>query len=111
VHPASFKLEKDDTSPLWFGVKGVWDCSALSNARAPKLVCDLWRIAFEAADLGKDFVLAVKDKLETLPGLSEPQFQQRALSSRSDWLAYKNLSDRQAFTFFNIAPAPVSFDL
>jgi hypothetical protein len=89
----------------------VWDCSALSNARAPKLVCDLWRIAFEAADLGKDFVLAVKDKLETLPGLSEPQFQQRALSSRSDWLAYKNLSDRQAFTFFNIAPAPVSSDL
>jgi hypothetical protein len=111
VHPASFKLEKDDTSPLWFGVKGVWDCSALSNARAPKLVCDLWRIAFEAADRGEDFVLAVKDKLEILPGLSEPQFQQRALSSRSDWLAYKNLPDRQAFAFFNIAPAPVSSDL
>ena len=111
VHPASFKPEKDDTNPLWFGVKGVWDCGVLSNALAPKLVCDVWRIAFEAADRGEDFVQAVKDKLETLPGLSEPQFQQRALSSRSDWLAHKNLPDRQAFTFFNIAPAPVSSDL
>jgi hypothetical protein len=93
------------------GVKGVWDCGVLSNARAPKLICDLWRIAFEAADRGEDFVQAVRDRLGTLPGLSEPQFQQRALSSRSDWLAYKNLPDRQAFTFFNIAPAPISSDL
>ena len=37
------------------GVKGVWDCGVLSNARAPKLICDLWRIAFEAADRGEDF--------------------------------------------------------
>jgi hypothetical protein len=110
VHPASFTTVEDDTSPLWFGVKGVWDCGALSNARAPKLICDLWRMAFEAADRSEDLVRAVKDKLEMLPGLGEPQFQQRALSSRSDWLAYKDLPDRQPFAFFNIAPAPVSSD-
>src|SRR5271166_944079 len=89
---------------------GKPDLSKLSNSRNPKLVCDLWRIAFEAAGRGDDVVLAVKDALETLPGLSEPQFQQRALSSRADWLAYDQLPDKRAFMFFNILPAPVSSD-
>ena len=110
MHPESFKTEKDDTSPLWFGVKGVWDCSALSNVRAPKLVCDLWRIAFEAAGRGDDTQPAVRDALKMLPGPTEPQFQQRALSSRADWLAYDRLPNKRAFMFFNILPAPVSSD-
>lgn len=80
----------------------------LSNSRNPKLVCDLWRIAFEAAGRGEDIGLAIKDALKSLPGLSEPQFQQRALSSRADWLAYDRLPNKRAFMFFNILPAPVS---
>jgi hypothetical protein len=82
----------------------------LSNSRNPKLVCDLWRIAFEAAGRGDDIQLAVKDALKILPGLNEPQFQQRALSSRADWLAYDRLPNKRAFMFFNILPAPVSSD-
>jgi hypothetical protein len=82
----------------------------LSNSRNPKLICDLWRIAFEAAGRGDDIQLAVKDALKILPGLSEPQFQQRALSSRADWLAYDRLPNKRAFMFFNILPAPVSSD-
>jgi hypothetical protein len=82
----------------------------LSNSRNPKLVCDLWRIAFEAADRGDDIDLAIKGALKNLPGLSQPQFQQRALSSRADWLAYDRLPDKRAFMFFNILPAPVSSD-
>ena len=100
THPAAL-LDKET---------GKYDLSALSNSRNPKLVCDLWRIAFEAARQGDDIQLAVKDALKTLPGLSEPQFQQRALSSRADWLAYDGLPDRRAFMFFNILPAPVSSD-
>lgn len=45
----------------------------LSNSRNPKLVCDLWRIAFEAAGRGDDIQLAVKDALKIVPGLNEPQ--------------------------------------
>ena len=82
----------------------------MSNSRNPKLVCDLWRIAFEAAGRGDDIQLAIKDALKILPGLSEPQFQQRALSSRADWLAYDHLPNKRAFMFFNILPAPVSSD-
>jgi hypothetical protein len=82
----------------------------LSNSRNPKLVCDLWRIAFEAAGRDDDIQLAVKDALKILPGLNEPQFQQRALSSRADWLAYDRLPSKRAFMFFNILPAPVSSD-
>ena len=82
----------------------------LSNSRNPKLVCDLWRIAFEAAGRGDDIQLAIKDALKILPGLNEPQFQQRALSSRADWLAYDRLPNKRAFMFFNILPAPVSSD-
>ena len=82
----------------------------LSNSRNPKLVCDLWRIAFETAGRGEDIGLAIKDALKSLPGLNEPQFQQRALSSRADWLAYDRLPNRRAFMFFNILPAPVSSD-
>ena len=90
---------------------GKPDLSKLSNSRNPKLVCDLWRIAFEAAGRGDDIdELAVRDALITLPGLSEPQFQQRALSSRADWLAYDRLPDKRAFMFFNVLPAPVSSD-
>jgi hypothetical protein len=44
----------------------------LSNSRNPKLVCNLWRIAFEAAGRGDGIQLAVKDALKILPGLSEP---------------------------------------
>ena len=80
----------------------------LSNSRNPKLVCDLWRLAFEAAGRGEDIGLAIKDGLKSLPGLNEPQFQQRALSSRADWLAYGHLPNKRAFMFFNILPAPVS---
>ncbi len=89
---------------------GKPDLSKLSNSRNPKLVCDLWRIAFEAAARGDNIELAVKDALSTLPGLNEPQFQQRALSSRADWLTYDRLPDKRAFMFFNVLPAPVSSD-
>ena len=82
----------------------------LSNSRNPKLICDLWRIAFEAVGRGEDIGLAIKDALKSLPGLNEPQFQQRALSSRADWLAYDRLPNKRAFMFFNILPAPVSSD-
>ena len=99
-HPAA-PLDKNTGKP---------DLNKLSNSRNPKLVCDLWRIAFEAAGRGEDIELAVRDALRTLPGLSEPQFQQRALSSRADWLAYDHLPDKRPFMFFNILPAPVSSD-
>jgi hypothetical protein len=99
-HPAA-PLDEETGKPL---------LEKLSNSRNPKLVCDLWRIAFEAAGRGDDIQLAVKDALKKLPGLSEPQFQQRTLSSRADWLAYDRLPDKRAFMFFNILPAPVSSD-
>jgi hypothetical protein len=99
-HPAT-PIDKETGKPL---------LEKLSNSRNPKLVCDFWRIAFEAANRGDDIQLAVKDALKILPGLSEPQFQQRALSSRADWLAYDRLPNKRAFMFFNILPAPVSSD-
>ena len=99
-HPAA-PIDKETGKP---------DYGALSNSRNPKLVCDLWRIACEAAGRGDDIQLAVKDALKKMPGLSEPQFQQRALSSRADWLAYDHLPNKRAFMFFNILPAPVSSD-
>jgi hypothetical protein len=99
-HPAA-PIDKETGRP---------DYGALSNSPNPKLICDLWRIAFEAAGRGDDIQLAVKDALKKLPGLNEPQFQQRALSSRADWLAYDRLPDKRAFMFFNILPAPVSSD-
>ena len=57
-HPAA-PLDKKTGKP---------DLSKLSNSRNPKLVCDLWRIAFEAAGRGDDIELAVRDALNTLPG-------------------------------------------
>jgi hypothetical protein len=99
-HPAA-PLDKKTGKP---------DLSKLSNSRNPKLVCDLWRIAFEAAGRGDDIEVAVRDALSILPGLNEPQFQQRALSSRADWLAYNRLPDKRAFMFFNVLPAPVRSD-
>jgi hypothetical protein len=109
IHPAApFEIKKDETSSLWFGVRGEWSHGKLSNARAPKLICDLWRIAFKAAENDEDIEFAVDEALDQMPGLDEPQFQQRALSSRADWLAYDHLPDRRAFMFFNILPPPVS---
>ena len=87
IHPAApFEVKPDETSSLWFGVKGVWDHHDLAKCQAPKLICDLWRIAFEAAGQGRDMRHAVVDALKTLPGLEPPQFMQRTLSSRSDWV-------------------------
>jgi hypothetical protein len=99
-HPAA-PIDKETGKP---------QLEKLSNSRNPKLVCDLWRIAFEAGARGDDIQLAAKEALKKLRGLSEPQFQQRALSSRADWLAYERLPDKRAFMFFNILPAPVSSD-
>ena len=65
------------------------DHHELAKCQAPKLMCDLWRIAFEAAAQGRDIQDAILDALEKLPGLDKPQFMQRALSSRSDWEAIR----------------------
>ena len=106
----------DETSPLWFGVKGEWDHGELSKCQAPKLVCDLWRIAFEAADRtpagGSDLIREQTFKtlsliaLDKFPGLDKPQFLQRSLASRSDWAEYDRLPNRRAFMFFSTLPAP-----
>lgn len=51
LHPAaSFEVEKDETSPSWFGVRGVWKEGELCHGRNPRLFCDLWRLAFEKAE-------------------------------------------------------------
>jgi transcriptional regulator with XRE-family HTH domain len=107
IHPAApFEIKPDTTSPLWFGVKGEWDHGELSKCQAPKLICDLWRIAFEAADRGESIQDAVLDALQKLPGLDKPQFMQRSLASRSDWAEYDHLPNRRAFMFFSTLPAP-----
>ena len=113
-HPASFKLEKDTTSPLWFGVRGVWDCGALCNGENPKLFCDLWRIAFEAASTAepgqvrKAIEKAINEALPTMPGLDAPQWSQRALSGRAEWQAYApNMPEARAFMFFALLPGPL----
>jgi hypothetical protein len=106
AHPAAFKASADNTSPLWFGVKGEWDRGELSKCQAPKLVCDLWRIAFEAADQGKNIQDTILEALGRLPGVDKPQFLQRSLASRSDWAEYDHLPNRRAFMFFSTLPAP-----
>ena len=117
IHPAApFQITPDKTSPLWFGVKGEWEHGELSKCQAPKLVCDLWRIAFEAAsrtpgrglglDPGGNIQDAILVALEKLPGLDKPQFLQRSLASRSDWAEYDRLPNRRAFMFFSTLPAP-----
>lgn len=107
-HPAApFEIKPDTTSPLWFGVKGEWDHGELSKCQAPKLICDLWRIAFQAAQRGKHVQDAIIDALDTLPGLDKPQFMQRSLASRSDWTEYDRLPNRRAFMFFSTLPAPI----
>ena len=117
THPAApFQITPDKTSPLWFGVKGEWEHGELSKCQAPKLVCDLWRIAFEAAsrtpgrglglDPGGNIQDAILVALEKLPGLDKPQFLQRSLASRSDWAEYDRLPNRRAFMFFSTLPAP-----
>jgi hypothetical protein len=107
VHPAApFNMIPDKTSSLWFGVKGGWDHGELSKCQAPKLVCDLWRIAFEAASIRADIQDAILNALQTLPGLDKPQFMQRTLASRSDWVEYDHLPNRRAFMFFSTLPAP-----
>ena len=111
AHPAApFKVKPDETSPLWFGVKGEWDHGELSKCQAPKLVCDLWRIAFDAAAQGNNIQDAILDVLEKLPGLDKPQFMQRTLASRSDWTEYDHLPNWRAFMFFSTLPAPVWSD-
>jgi hypothetical protein len=107
AHPAApFKIATDKTSGSWFGVKNEWDHGELSKCQAPKLVCDLWRIAFEAASAGEDIQNAIIDALETLPGLDKPLFMQRTLAGRSDWTEYDHLPNRRAFMFFSTLPAP-----
>jgi hypothetical protein len=107
VHSAApFAVKSDETSSLWFGVRGVWDHGELAKCQAPKLICDLWRIAFEAADQGRDMQDVILDALEKLPGLDSPQFMQRSLASRSDWTQYDRLPNRRAFMFFSTLPAP-----
>ena len=112
VHPAApFDLRPDETSSLWFAVRGVWDHHDLAKCQAPKLICDLWRIAFEATGQGRDMQGSILDALKTLPGLERPQFMQRTLSSRSDWSQYGHLPNRRAFMFFSTLPAPVWSDI
>ena len=107
-HPvAPFEIKPDETSGLWFGVKGEFDGGELCKCQAPKLMCDLWRIAFEAASESKDIQDTILDALQSLPGLDKPQFLQRSLASRSDWTAYDQLPNRRAFMFFTTLPAPV----
>ena len=51
LHPAApFVVERDELSPLWFGVKGVWREGELCHGRNPRLFCDLWRLAFEKTE-------------------------------------------------------------
>ena len=97
VHPAA---------PI--DAKGEPDHGELSKCQAPKLICDLWRVAFGAASRGEDIQGAILDVLEAAPGLAEPQFTQHALSSRADWLAYEHLPGRRPFMFFSVLPAPIS---
>jgi hypothetical protein len=112
IHPAApFQMKADETSSLWFGVKCEWDHGELAKCQAPKLICDLWRIAFEAASDGRDIQDAILDVLEILPGLDKPQFIQRSLASRSDWAQYDQLPNRRAFMFFSTLPAPAWSDV
>jgi hypothetical protein len=111
IHPAApFEIKPDATSSLWFGVKGEWDHGELSKCQAPKLICDLWRIVFDAADRGESIQHAIVDALEKLPGLDKPQFMQRSLASRADWTEYDHLPNRCAFMFFSTLPAPAWSD-
>jgi hypothetical protein len=91
------------------------DEARICRGSNPKLFCDLWRIAFGAAEKSPDLGSvgecvhdAILDTLDILPGLDEPQFLQRALSTRTEWLNYKDLPDKRAFMFFNVLSSPKS---
>jgi DNA polymerase III epsilon subunit-like protein len=116
-HPAApFEVQKDQTSPLWFGIQGVWKEGELCHGRNPRLFCDLWRIAFETADAytSKDgdfegYLRAeLRDALKGLAGLGQEQMLQTAVSTRDEWLTLQKLPAIRAFMFFNMLPKPES---
>jgi hypothetical protein len=115
-HPAaSFEIEEDDTSPLWFGVKGMWKEGELCHGGNPRLFCDLWRLALEKAQaysVGRvDFETYLDDEIGEIAckmtGLDETQMLQRSLSTRNEWLSFPNLELRRPFMFFNTIPQPL----
>ena len=115
-HPAApFEIEEDDTSPLWFGVKGVWKEGELCHGGNPRLFCDLWRLALETAQAysgGRvDFETYLDNEIDEIAskmtGLDETQMLQRSLSSRDEWLSFPNLELRRPFMFFNTIPQPL----
>ena len=112
-HPAAFKIEKDETSPLWFGVKGVWNTGELCNGENPKLFCDLWRIAFQAASEARPGHVreaiegAIREALPKMPGLDAAQWRQPTLCGRAEWLAYgAGIPEARAFMFFALFSSP-----
>ena len=116
-HPAApFAVEKEDASPLWFGVKGAWKEGELCHGRNPRLFCDLWRLAFEKTEAytpeDGDFegYLTADSATQSgrCPGLKQRQMLQTAVSSRDEWLTLQKLPALRAFMFFNMLPKPES---
>ena len=117
LHPAApFAVEKEDASPLWFGVKGAWKEGELCHGRNPRLFCDLWRLAFEKTEAytpeDGDFEgylrAELRDAVGAMPGLKQRQMLQTAVSSRDEWLTLQKLPALRAFMFFNMLPKPES---
>jgi hypothetical protein len=117
LHPAApFAVEKDETSPLWFGVKGMWKEGELCHGRNPRLFCDLWRLAFEKTEAytpkDGDFEgylrAELRDAVRAMPSLEQKQMLQTAVSSRDEWLTLQKLPAIRAFMFFNMLPKPES---
>ncbi len=115
VHPAApFEVERNQASPLWFGIQGVWREGELCHGRNPRLFCDLWRIAFEKTDgyTSKDGDFEgylrgeMRDALSKLSGLEQEQMLQTAVSTRDEWLTLQKLPAIRAFMFFNMLPKP-----
>jgi hypothetical protein len=117
LHPAApFVVEREESSPLRFGVKDVWREGELCHGRNPRLFCDLWRLAFEKTEAytpeDGDFEgylrAELRDAVGAMPGLEQRQMLQTAVSSRDEWLALQKLPALRAFMFFNMLPKPES---
>jgi hypothetical protein len=127
---ATYKVQEDDTSPLWFGVKGVWSEGSLCKGSNPKLFVDLWRLVFgfvEEHKAGARTVPGYEDEpiedledwinirmdmaVENMDGLHVAQLVQQSISSRDEWLSHKTTPWRRAFGFYNSVPAPVDDNL
>ena len=94
------------TSPLWFGVKGEWDHGELSKCQAPKLVCDLWRVAFEAADRGENIQDAILMRLRASRS-RQAAIPPTLIGEPIRLGRIRSLPNRRAFMFFSTSARPI----